>query len=491
MSLPVALLAGCSIIYNPDNLPPLLDASIPIDAPFDSNPDLLEITSVTPSSVFEGEGSGGSRPVILTLNGTAIVGAAQVSVELMGSAEPATFVGFDATPDGTKGGVVVRIPVMTDLDAMDSPRTLRITITQGNVTKMADVTVNGLDELSLTGATMNANELSPRYSTIEVGSNIRFTGTDPVKLVATAGITVNMRADGDGVGQNPGPHGCRGGDVDMAGGCGTTSNGKQGTNGSVLGLNTGSGGGGGGFGAQGSNGSGMLSGMGGDPSGNDMLVPIDTVAGVAGNRGNGGGGGGDGTLAAGGPGGGGGGVIMMVAGGDITVGANGALRVQGGAGAGPGGSGGGGSGGALLVRAGGTITSSTAWLSAPGGAGGNGSNPGGAGSIGSIRVDAAGGNIPSMATTPPAKRGPAWSPTVPSLTMTSPMTAEFRGEPGREFTLRLNDTPMGTATPGSGGTVNVPDIVLRPGRNELCGIALSGNLSPESRSCVELFYAGN
>lgn len=494
VSLPAALLAGCTIIYNPDNLPPLTDAQevdAPIDAPFDSNPELLEITGVTPSTIDEGMGAGGGRPVVLTLNGTAIVGEAQVSIDLMGSAEPATLVAFDAVPDGTKGGVIVRIPVMTDLPA-GMTRTLRITITQGTVTKMADVTVNGLDELTLTAATMNASALAPRYSTIDIASNIRFTGTDPVKLVATADVTVDMRADGDGVGQNPGPHGCRGGDVDMPGGCGTTSNGKQGTNGSALGLGTGSGGGGGGFGAQGANGSGMGAGMGGDQSGNDMLVPIDTVAGVAGNRGNGGGGGGGGTLAQGGPGGGGGGVILLEAGGDITVGAMGALRVQGGAGAGSGGGGGGGAGGALLVRAGGAIVSSSAWLSAPAGAGGTGSNPGGAGSIGRIRVDAASGNIPSMATTPPAKRGPAWGAAVPSLTTSSPITAEFRGEPGREFDIRLNDAAATRATPGSSGTVDVTGIVLRPGKNTLCGVAVTGMIqTPESQSCVELFYAGN
>jgi hypothetical protein len=278
----------------------------------------------------------------------------------------------------------------------------------------------------------------------------------------------------------------------MAGGCGATSNGKQGTNGAILGLGTGSGGGGGGFGAQGSGGSGMNSGMGGDPSGNDMLVPVDTTPGVAGNRGNGGGGGGGGTPA-GGPGGGGGGVIVLDAGGDITVGAMGALRVQGGNGVGNGGSGGGGSGGALLVRAGGTITSSTMWLSAPPGAGGAGNNPGGAGGIGRIRVDAAAGNVQSMANNPPAKRGPAWGTTVPSLVMSSSITAEFRGEPGRPFDIRINDNPTNImATPGSGGTVDVPGIALVPGRNTVCAVAVSGMIStPESKTCVTLFYAGN
>ncbi len=484
--LPV-LLGGCSLIYNAGDLPPPSDA-LEFDAPFDSNPELLDITGTTPSSLDEGVGSGGGRPAIITLNGTAIVGAAQVSVELIGSTEPATLVGFDAVPDGSKGGVIVRIPVMTDL-AAGATRALRITITQGSVTRMADVTINGRDELRLSAASANANTLAPLYSTIEVASDISFTGTEPVKLRATAGAVVNMRLAGDAVGASGGPHGCNGGGVDNMGQC-PGGGGGQGANGSALGLGTGSGGGGGGFGATATTGSGGMAGMGGPASGNDMLVPIDTTAGASGNRGNGGGGGGGGTLQAGGPGGGGGGVVLLEAGGDITVGVMGALRVQGGAGAGNGGSGGGGSGGALLVRSGGAITSTTRWLSAPAGAGGTGANAGGAGSVGRIRVDAAAGDIGAMANTPNAVRGPAWGAAVPSLTTTSPLTVEFRGQPGRSFDLRVNDQPAGTAMPGVNGDVDL-EVTLRPGRNRLCGVAQSGMLIAESLSCVDLFYAGN
>jgi hypothetical protein len=488
-----AVLAGCSIIYNPDNLPDPTDAmeiDVPIDAPFDSNPDLLELTGVSPTSIDEGVGASGGRPAVIVLEGTAIVGAAQVSVDLMGSAEPAVIEGFDAVPDGTRGGVIVRIPVMDDLDA-GMTRTLRITVTQGTVTKTQDVTVNGLDELVLSAATLDSGALATIYSQIEVASNIHFTGSVPVKLRATAGITVDMRVDGDATGATAGPHGCDGGAVDMSGGCGADSGGGQGTNGSALGLGTGSGGGGGGFGAQGDNGSGMLAGGGGDPSGNDMLVPIDTVAGVAGNRGNGGGGGGGGTLSAGGPGGGGGGVVLLEAGGDIAVGVMGALRAQGANGSGNGGSGGGGSGGAILVRSGGTITSPGVWLSAPGGMGGMGNNRGGNGAVGRIRVDAAAGDLAAMATTPPAVGGPAWAIAAPSLTTTTPLTVQLRGQPGRAFDLRLNDTSVGDTITGVSGTVDVGGLQLTPGRNRLCAIARSNVFLPESLSCIELFYAGN
>jgi hypothetical protein len=43
--------------------------------------------------------------------------------------------------------------------------------------------------------------------------------------------------------------------------------------------------------------------------------------------------------------------------------------------------------------------------------------------------------------------------------------------------MRLNDQPTG--------------VVLRPGKNELCGVAMSGIIqTDESQTCVELFYAG-
>jgi hypothetical protein len=97
-----------------------------------------------------------------------------------------------------------------------------------------------------------------------------------------------------------------------------------------------------------------------------------------------------------------------------------------------------------------------------------------------------------MATTPPAKRGPAWGANVPSIVTSSPMTAEFRGEPGRVFGIRVNDSPAGTAMPGSGGTVNIPGIALQPGLNTLCGVAVTQQLQGEgAQTCVELFYAGN
>ncbi|HUQ02109.1 MAG TPA: hypothetical protein VM261_06405 [Kofleriaceae bacterium] len=498
LSFAISALAGCSIIYNPDNLPPLTDADIdaptdaPFDAPTDSNPELLEITGVTPSTIDEGVGSGGSRPVVFQLEGEAIVGSATVTVDLMGATETATLIDFDATPDGTKGGAIVRIPVMTGL-AAGMTRTLRITVQQGNVTKMADVTVNGLDELVVNTTPRTTVVNPPTYSTITVSSNVHFTGAEPVILKATANIDIQRALDANAAGSTAGPHGCNGGVMEAAGGCGIGTGGP-GSNASILGVNAGSGGGGGGFGQPGTIG-GANGGAPGQPTGNEALVPIITSPGTAGNRGNGGAGGGGGLLgAAGGPGGGGGGVVWIQAGGDITVGAMGTIEARGATTSGGSGGGGGGSGGAILVRAGGSITSTTRWLSAPGGGASTGSsNPGGPGGAGRIRIDTPAGDIASMSNNPNAWRGPSWATDTPSLTSTGTLTFGFHGEPGREFSLRLNDQPLTqTATPGSGGDVDVPGIVLRPGKNRLCGVALTGSLQgAESQSCIELFYAGN
>ncbi|MBZ0236417.1 MAG: hypothetical protein K8M05_29080, partial [Deltaproteobacteria bacterium] len=94
---------------------------------------------------------------------------------------------------------------------------------------------------------------------------------------------------------------------------------------------------------------------------------------------------------------------------------------------------------------------------------------------------------------PNAFRGPSWSLDTPSLTTTSPATFTFHGQPGRAFDLRLNDQALSqTATPGSNGSVEVTGIVLRPGKNVLCAVALSGQIQTlESQSCVDIFYAGN
>jgi len=504
------LLGACSILYNPDNLPDR-DAAVidappppPIDAPTDADPSQLTLTGFETSAggaIPEGTGAGGGRPALVILTGSSLVGSAVVTAAFLdepdAGAEGPTVDGFDAFTDSTGAAVAVRIPVLPDL-AAGSQRMMRLTVTQGSASGSVDIPIDGLDELTITGATSPMVDPTPDlYSRIEIAGNLHYTPgqADPVILRATADVVVTAVLDVDASGTTAGPHGCDGGLKNTAGTC---SPGGAMPGAMTTLLTVGSGGGGGGFGAMGVTGTGQSGGVGGLPTGNDMLVPIRTAAGVAGNRGNGGGGGGTGTLlGSGGPGGGGGGTIVIDAGGDVTVSGAGALRSRGGAGAGNGGGGGGGSGGAIFVRAGGGVTAPGAWLSAPGGARGGTNNPGGTGAVGRIRVDSSRGDneaIAAMATTPAATRGPAWDDSAPVVTATSPLTVVLRGEAGRQHGVRLNDAALTDASIGVSGTTSV-QVPLTRGRNVLCATWSSNAASThldraEARACIDIAYVG-
>lgn len=503
LGVPAALIAGCSILYNPDNLPQETDApevDAPVDAPVDVNPDLFDVTAVEPSTIDEGVGSDGGRHALFVLRGAAIL-ADQATVEVSFVPDPSGDGGIPATlppsaadidfavaADHARAAVTMPIPVIPELPH-GATLTMRISVTQNDVTRSQDVTINGLDERIIDAP---ADHDRAKYSRITVASDVRFTGADPIRLVATAGVALDAIANADAIGASPGAHGAPAG-TNNAPGSFPPGGGGSGTNAALLGLNNGSGGGGGGFGTPGQPGSGAMAGAAGERTGEDMLVPIETGPGSAGNRGNGGGGGGNGLLnAAGGVGGAGGGVIYLRAGGDINVGELGGLRAAGGNGtAAQGSGGGGGSGGALLVRTGGTIISTTRWLSAPFGLGAVTTNSGGNGGLGRIRIDAAAGDITTaMANTPVPVRGPAWSSAVPIIVETLPFTAALRGQTDRAFSYQLNsDTPV-AAMPGAGATVNITGLQLTPGRNVLCTFADPGDLTDDSRSCIELFYTG-
>src|SRR5690242_17035435 len=80
-------LSGCSLLYNPNNLPapPTPDAApdgAEIDAYVaDANPGLVELLDVGPAVLLEGQGVGGARPAVLVLVGHQLVGP--VTVELV------------------------------------------------------------------------------------------------------------------------------------------------------------------------------------------------------------------------------------------------------------------------------------------------------------------------------------------------------------------------------------------------------------------------
>lgn len=503
LMVPLALSTGCTIIFDADDLRhrdampslPVPDAEPPDAIPVDADVTMLEVTGASPESVDEGVGGEGGRPALIQILGSQIAGDAIVTVEFVeASLAPPLLVDIGRAPSGNSIAAAVQIPVLSDL-AAGATRTLRLTVSQndGNTVGFVDVPVNGLDELTIDSSPRTAASLAAKYSHIDVTAAVHFTGTAPVRLVATGDIVISALIDVDGVGATAGVQGCAGGPATMNGGC------AGGTAGASSTIGAGAGGGGGGYGTAGSPGTNasatLLGGAGGGTSGNDMLIPFLTAGTGAGNRGAGGGGGGNSTVgAAGGPGGGGGGVILLQAGGDIVVSGAGAIRSKGGDGAGAGGGGGGGAGGAILVRAGGTI-SGAAWLSAPGGAGAPGTNAGGAGGVGRIRVDAPDGDVPGMASEPAAIRGPAWDDSVPVIMRESGTAFQMRGPPGRMVGVTLDGDAAGNFTIGTNGTKTVSDVDLELGLgvHELCVVYTDfgddpDTSLPEALSCVTVAY---
>src|SRR5436190_23408722 len=63
-------LGGCSKLYDPDRLAKATDAPPP---PLDIRPCEMTVTDVTPTTLFEGMGVGGSRPALIVISGRNLV----------------------------------------------------------------------------------------------------------------------------------------------------------------------------------------------------------------------------------------------------------------------------------------------------------------------------------------------------------------------------------------------------------------------------------
>ncbi|MBA3454003.1 MAG: hypothetical protein H0T42_12990, partial [Deltaproteobacteria bacterium] len=327
----LALCGACSVLYDPNNLgsdridaavsdvldAPMTDGTDGMDAaidafdpPIDGPPGSLMVTSVTAPTLYEGTGTG-SRPALVIVNVSGLITAAPILTlaPIMDGTTPrtATITANRVSADRSKIAIAIELPVLP-MTAHGVTRILRLTIEQTGAIVEADLTVTGLDELTPAAATVNTSTLRTLYSTATVASAVRFIGAAPALIRTTSNISITDVVHVDGVGSEPGAHGCAGGPGSTAGGCGTSGGG-----GGTSGL-SGSAGGGGGFGATGAGGMGNSPGGGGAPSGDELLTSLTTNIGAAGNRGNGGGGGGDATLGAGGAGGGGGGVLELTAG---------------------------------------------------------------------------------------------------------------------------------------------------------------------------------
>jgi hypothetical protein len=484
-------LAGCSLIYNPANLPdPRTDGDLPPDVmpdsedKLDANSALLSIDEVFPVEIFEGTGTGGSRQGILTVHGMNIVAGAKISVAShAGSLGDPKITIDDANTDVAANGNIVAAPFTLDINDQlaDGARIrLDVTVTQPNGASTVSATLQetergtaalevvGLDELTGPAVVTGSKE----YSEVNADS---ITATPAVampviihargRINVTGAVTANANGIDGGAGGNKGGAGGPilnpGQPGDGPGGAGT--GGQPGTNG-----------GGGGFFAVGG-------GAGGPASGQPELLTLDVP-----NRSSGGGGGNGRAVlngGAGGFGGGGGGSIALTAGGTISLttieakGANGENVDN------SNGDGGGGSGGVVLLRG----AEVTATINVDGGGGGS------TGSIGRSRVDAG-----TKAAATAAYRGIMLDKATPIITKDPTPEITVYGADNVSFKYRIKSLTSSQVSNNLDGSIgpdgeNTFDLgaELFRGLNEVCVFVPGADLvnqRDEARNCVQIVY---
>lgn len=460
---------GCSLLYNPSNLPPQADAAPDAEVLVDADPGMLTLTGASPAILLEGTGANGSRSAVLVIEGGNMVqDGAMVSISPAAGATKTPMVMVDNTQIVVEGnGMRLAVPVTLPVDMALGPADtipLDITVTQlaagAPIAKKltGKLSIKGLAELDTMAAqTFGAvNEFS--FVNLKAGAtvNVMANLTAPVVIHSTSSltiassITINVSASG----QTPGPAGGRGGDPGPGG------------------LLNGSKGGEGGGPAKG-----LPSGGGGGFSAPEGLTSLDNP-----NRSSGGAGGDGMSLgAAGGAGGGGGGSIALVADGDLVAGA---INAKGDPGTSPSGAnaGGGGSGGVVYVRAGRNLALGAVDVS-----------PGGNGQAGRARYDAGGTATVATAT---MFRGPAFV-APPLITKEERPTIAVVGAPLKPFQFYWTDDtgqqiqgPFNQTFPGNGmATLAFPSGPgLYRGRNSLCLLVAGADATSNTRSCIDIAY---
>jgi hypothetical protein len=489
-------LGGCSIIYNANNIHG--DAqTVDIEVVTDVNPSLLELDSVTPATIYEGAGDGGSKPALLVIQGKQIADDATVTVT--SSLGTVTVAAVVLAHDHNFIAVTLNAPVDTTNDE-GKHGDLAITVSQsgGAVTKVFpdDATPAGqpavqlkfLDQL--TTAITAPPPAGKLYSKIQTTALAFAKGpANRVVLRSMSSVMITGGINADGGAPAAGPGGCAGGDKDMNAPTtntdGTTCIGAGFTPaGSLL---SGNGGGGAGYTSAGDPGGGP-GGAGGSRTGDAQISSYDS------NVGAGGGGGASTSLLNGGVGGGGGGTVQIEAGGDVQIGAPGISAIGGAgtagqSGVGQAGGGGGGAGGTVIVTAHGALTLPTIAVTA-GGGGVSGNVSGGAGKSGRARVAASSGAAPAGAYVGPMFVAP------PSYSTTMLTTLHFTGQPGSgDVTGRvlnakgmLAGNPFAVNIVGSGE--GDADVTLTAGYNNVCVTVKDGSaiVGDESTTCTEMAF---
>jgi hypothetical protein len=515
LAIASTVLAGCSLIYNPNNLPgPPGEAGIDAapDAPpdaeiiLDADPTKLELVEIAPLTIDEGQGDGGSRPALVVIGGHQIIDS-NTTVEI--TADTGTAQLTLGAPVIARNGNWIAIAVTAHVDpalAAGQTRSLTVTVTQslpGGGTAMAQLsnklTLTGYDELDalgklpLTSGKINSPMLAEKYSKVDLSAVAvpEFGGDGRAIVTSVSEIkmpNLNLAgANGSGEGE---AGGCGGGAPASSSPC-TTIGGAGGAN-NTLG---GGGGGGGGFAGNGDQGGGAGGGGGGARTGDELIVTYAGFNGLTENRPGGGGGGGAllGGLAPGGRGGSSGGSLELTAGGDLSVGtitANGGNGTDGALGALGTAGGGGGAGGLVMLRAGSTLASGA--INVAGGSGGGGVASGGNGSGGRVRWDAPTGSAPNvMAGNRTLHRGPSFVVSDPVFRITDPMIAVI-GQAGDRFDVSVENHGMvaiGARVTIPAGNTAMFSPPLQQGLNRVCILLLGGRpMSSEAEKCVDVAF---
>jgi len=480
--------AGCSLVYDPDDLRAGRDGGASADA----GPNDLFVARVTPDSVFEGEGSSYDpeleemvRRIPIVLEGQNMTAETDFTIEGLGL--DMAIEDVQVSGDGHFAAFALRVPILDAVGDGDMSESLSIHLDKaGETTNAPLIEVTGLDALELDGDGLDADELHGSYTHVRLSGEVTATGSAAIRIVATAGIEIDgtLRADA-GSAPSPGPGGCPGGGSATAADCGTGS-GKAGESSASPG-----GGGGGGYGTGGTAGSGGA-GQAGGTAGQKFLVALPPAEGAT-AHGAGGGGGGDNVATAGARGGGSGGTLELTTPATFTMSGTALLSAAGGDGQDStctvGGGGGGGSGGAILIRAGRLLVGDGAEAVAPGGQGaGDPSCLGGNGGKGRIRIDR--GSGAGIAADPTAFIGAA--PILDDLDVIvtdATLVVPVRGDASASYQIFVGDGGPRAFDTGADGTAN-PDVMLEPGLNRLCvQVAAGANLDfPESTNCVNVAY---
>jgi hypothetical protein len=506
LAIGASALAGCSLLYNPNNLPSA-PAEAGIDAPsdaeviLDADPRMLEIDDVAPSTIYEGQGDAGSAPVLIVIRGRHIIDNNTV-VEITPTSG-APHLAFGAAVIARSGNWIA-IPVTAHVDAAlkktdrilldvkvtesipDAPGQTSMSVLHGKLV------LQGLEEFPSAGS-IDTTTLDAMYSKVDMPTaTTTFSGANRAIIHSMSSITAKAvtanGADGGDSATVAVAGGCPGGGPASTGGCNGTVGGQGGTAGA---LGNAGGGGGGGFATNGIPGGPPGGGAAGSQNGDELIAVYDA------NRSGGGGGGGKPTLGlgSGGGGGGGGGAIELTAGGDISVGAITANGGLGGAGAT---GGGGGAGGVIMLRAEGALTVGGA-VSVNGGDGGKssgGNGAGGAGSPGRVRWDAQSGGVSAIATGT-LHRGPAFL--VPMRLFRDPVVnISLAGTPSdvlSVYAVNGGKTYLGTRTEAGSQVTIGPDgsvtfhQLLEQGLSQLCVTVAGGKLgTSEGDKCIDVAF---